>query len=430
MKFAKKFATLSLLLALTTTANAALNQDWIKQSSQPDSDYNTGVSTDNSGNSYVTGNYNDRTTRGNPDAVENYIYKYNANGNLQWARKVNTLGDDISTGISTDSSGNSYITGFSDGYNANHGRTRTFLSKIDTYGYTTWTRQLSSRGSDISTDVSIDNNGNSYITGYTDGDLDGTNAGGYDAFIAKYNTHGNLAWTKQLGTSGNDVSNDIATDNSGNSYITGNTDDTNTGRRNAFIAKYDTNGNFAWKKQLDSARGSSSKGIATDNSGNSYITGYINDGTNPGDHVSAFIAKYDTNGDLAWTKQLGSSSTDNSNGVSIDNSGNIYITGYTFGDLDGTNAGDADAFISLFNTDGDLLWTEQFGSSSSDFARSISADSLGNIFVAGYTDSNSGDPNWGDRDAFLVKFTVPEPTSLALLTLPLLALTKRNRKTK
>ena len=64
---------------------------------------------------------------------------------------------------------------------------------------------------------------------------------------------------------------------------------------------------------------------------------------------------------VLWTEQLGTSSDDESRGVSADGLGNVYMTGYTQGNLGGTNAGDKDAFLSKYDDDGTLLWTQQLG---------------------------------------------------------------------
>ena len=67
---------------------------------------------------------------------------------------------------------------------------------------------------------------------------------------------------------------------------------------------------------------------------------------------------------IEWIRQLGTSSTDESNGVSADGLGNVYISGYTNGSLGGPNAGNEDAFVSKYDAAGTLQWTRQLGTSS------------------------------------------------------------------
>ena len=157
---------------------------------------------------------------------------------------------------------------------------------------------MGSTGSDIAYSVAIDSNNNVYITGYTYGSLYGTNAGNVDAFLVKYDSTGIKVWTRQLGTTGEDIAYRVAIDSNNNVYITG------------------------------------------------YTQGSLH-GSNAGS-FDAFLAKYDSTGTKVWTRQLGSTAADFANSVAIDSNNNVYITGSTAGSLDGTNAGDRDAFLAKY----------------------------------------------------------------------------------
>jgi len=97
-------------------------------------------------------------------------------------------------------------------------------------------------------------------------------------------------------------------------------------------------------------------GVATDSSGNVYVTGGTKgglDGNTSAGNTDLFVVKYNSSGTKQWTKQLGTSSTDLANGVATDPSGNVYVTGGTYGGLDGnTNAGNADLFVVKYNSSG------------------------------------------------------------------------------
>jgi hypothetical protein len=127
--------------------------------------------------------------------------------------------------------------------------------------------------------IAVDSGGNSYITGHTEGNLDGhMNQGSYDSFIAKYDTNGNKQWVRLLGTSLYDYGKDIAVDSGGNSCIAGNTEgdldgQLNTGSHDIFAAKYDTNGNKQWVILLGTSLSDFGEGMAIDPYGSSYITG-------------------------------------------------------------------------------------------------------------------------------------------------------------
>jgi len=107
-----------------------------------------------------------------------------------------------------------------------------------------------------------------------------------------------------------------------------------------------------------------------------------------------------------WTKQLGTSSNDYGIGVTTDSLGYIYVTGFTYGDLDGnTNSGWDDIFLVKFNSSGTKQWTKQLGTSSDDEGNGVTTDSSGNIYVTGYTNGGlDGNTNSGSYDIFIVKY--------------------------
>jgi hypothetical protein len=207
----------------------------------------------------------------------------------------------------------------------------------------------------------VDGSGNIYVAGYTTGNLDGEiNAGGYDAFLAMYDPTGAWQWTKLLGTAGDDYANGVAVDVSGYIYVTGPTSgaldgETNAGGYDAFLAKYDSSGNKQWTKLLGTAAPDDATGVAVDGSGNIYVTGStdgnLNGNTNAGPS-DVFLARYDSLGGRLWTKLLGSSSGDYPLGIAV-GGGYIYVTGLTSGNLDGnTNAGDTDIFLVKYSPGG------------------------------------------------------------------------------
>jgi hypothetical protein len=289
-----------------------------------------------------------------------------------------------------------------------------------------WSRQLGTSVDDQGWSVAVSGAGNVYISGQTYGNLGGTNAGSNDAFVTKCDGTGNPLWSRQVGTAAGDYSNSVAVDKSGNAYLCGSTygslGGTNAGAWDAFVTKYDNDGNRVWSRQLGSSGNDFGKSVAVDASGNVFIRGSA-DGTLPAPSTGtgqAFLAKYNSSGSLLWSRQLGGPAVwAESRSVAIDASGNAYISGGTFAYLGGPIIGSGDAFLSKFDGSGNLLWSTQIGSpSNADDSRSVAVDASGNAYISGYTLNSIAGPNAGGYDAFLIKYAaVPEPMTLVLLAI-------------
>ena len=317
-----------------------------------------------------------------------------------WTSQLGPPQEDGSADIAVDGSGNSYITGWTAGDlgGPNQGGTDAFIAMCDSGGTVQWTRQIGSSESDGGNGIAVDADGNSYITGWTAGDLGGPNQGGMDAFVANCDSGGTVQWTSQIGSSELDAGNGIAVDAGGNSYITG---PTLGDLGNSLIAKYDSGGTMQWARLIVSADAAD---IALDAGGSIYITGNTDGdlgGPNEGG-TDAFIVKRDSDGSTQWARQIGTSGSDFGYGIAVDASGDIYITGSTRGDLGAPNQGGRDAFIVKYDGGGTVQWTRQIGTSGSDLGYGIAVDASGNIYIAGETEGDLGGPNQGLLDAFIV----------------------------
>ncbi|MCZ8047043.1 MAG: SBBP repeat-containing protein [Microcystis sp. LE19-41.2A] len=373
-------------------------------------DSGSGVSSDSYGNIYVTG-YTNGSLPGNTNFGNNdfFVAKYDVYGNRLWVKQFGSAYSDYATGISSESSGNTYVSGRTEGGED------AFVAKYNANGNQLWMAQFGTSGYDSATGVSSDGSGNVYVSGYTDGSFPSyTNLGSYDAFVAKYDTSGNPVWVKQFSTSSHDYAEGISSDSNGNVYVSGKTFGsflgyTNLGLYDAFVAKYDGNGNQLWLRQFGTSGDDEITGISSDSSNNVYVTGSTKGGlpgySNLGSY-DAFVAKYDGNGNQLWLRQFGTSGNDEITGISRDIDNNVYVTGYTTGSLPGNiSAGGSDAFVAKYNANGTLNWVRQFGTSAADSANGIRIDSSGNVYVTGDTSGGlPGNSNSGSSDAFVVGF--------------------------
>ena len=408
------------------------------------------IKTDNSGNCYVTGYFSGTATFGTTQITsygefDIFIAKYDANGNFQWVQKAGGTDYDIGLGISIDSSGNCYVTGhfygtatFGTTQITSYGGEDIFIAKYDANGNFQWVQKAGGASNERGFGISADNSGNCYVTGYftgtaTFGTTQITSYGGDDIFIAKYDTNGNLQWVQKAGGTDYDYGLDISTDNSGNYYVTGyfrdmatfgTTQISSSGEYDIFIAKYDTNGNFQWVQKAGGINSDYVCGISTDNSGNCYVTGYFTGtatfGTTQitsygGDDI--FIAKYDANGNFQWVQKAGGTSNEIGFGISADNSGNCYVTGYftgtaTFGTTQITSYGGDDIFIAKYDANGNFQWVQKVGGIDSDYGYDISTDNEGNCYVTGsYYYATFGNIILNSSGGFITKLV---PTTLEI----------------
>jgi hypothetical protein len=284
------------------------------------------------------------------------------------------------------------------------------------FGMAPWTRQIGSPAYDEARAVRLDSHGNVFAVGYTEGGLDGnTLAGTSDLFAVKYQPSGARLWTRQLGVAGTSTTGlSAAVDSSGNLYVAGECGgdfdgNTSNGSSDIVLVKFDPTGTKLWSKQYGTASDDHLGGIAIDADDHLYLSGWSR-GVFPGQTSAGaediVVLKLDTDGNVQWIRETGSSQTDEPTSIAVDGDGNVLVAGYTTGVLNGPgNAGTFDMFVAKFDPSGTYLWARQLGTPGIDNAAAVTADSSGNVYVAGYTyGSLDGHPNQGSIDGFVVKY--------------------------
>mgnify|MGYP001549565312 CR=1 FL=1 len=272
-----------------------------------------------------------------------------------------------------------------------------------------WAGRYGSAGNEIGLAVAVDDSGNLYVTGTFSGDLDlgkgqKTSAGSDDVFVASYDNKGALRWFTPIGGSGTDKGNDIAVDNKGKVFVTGQFRDTvdfgsgpvkAEGDSDIFVVGLDAaSGAISWSHTYGGNTNDYGLGVATDGNGGVYVVGEFNKTLTAGSAtltsnggLDVFLAKFADDGTLAWAKGFGGDDDDRGFGIAVDASGNSYITGYYFGnaELGGTkqkNRGGADAFVASYDKDGTHRWSTSFGGTQND--RGVRAEVHGEtLYVTG-----------------------------------------------
>jgi len=345
---------------------------WVRRYNGPSDsrDVALRLAVDDSGNVYVAG--------GSDSAyVSDYaIIKYNTNGEILWVRRYNGPDDDEdwAGALKVDKSQNVYVTGFSKG-NATDEDYATI--KYAPNGDTLWVRRYNSptNGSDIATALAVDDSGNVYVTGRSSGS--GTSD---DYATIKYAPNGDTLWVRRYNspTNGSDIATALAVDNSGNVYVTG---------YSGFYPyyyyatiKYASNGDTLWVRAYGGPVGeyNLASALALDGSGNVYVTG-VSDGGPSDDYATI---KYAPNGDTLWVRRYNGPGnfTDAALALAVDDSGNVYVTGASYGVFD-------DFATIKYAPDGDSLWVRRYNgpANSNDAANNLRVDASGNVYVTGYS---------------------------------------------
>jgi hypothetical protein len=292
-----------------------------------------------------------------------------------WVRRYSGpgIGSNYAYALAVDRSGNVYVTGASDGI-----ETSSDLATIKYYpnGDTAWVRRYNGPGNnyDYANAIAVDDSGCVYVTGSS---YDSTTDNDY--LTIKYLPNGDTAWVRRYNgpSSQVDDANAIAVDDSGNVYVTGNSYDYATNYDYATI-KYYPDGDTAWVRRYDDPENGSDEAYALtiDDSGNVYLTGNMN-----GDYGTI---KYYTNGDAAWVRRYNGPVNQASfaKAIAIDGTGNVYVTGYSFG-----NGNYEDYATVKYDPSGNELWVRRYNelSYTHDAACALAVDDSNNVYVTGST---------------------------------------------
>ncbi|OWP63862.1 hypothetical protein CDA63_06525 [Hymenobacter amundsenii] len=418
---------------------------WAKSGGGADDSQGLDVAIDAFNNAYVLGSFSGKanfenitlTSQGNYDL---YLAKYNPAGQLIWIRQAGGLGDELPRGLTVDASGSAYITGcfgpitgvFNQNPVMNIGMltltggssfSEMFLAKYDSEGNVLWAKNtFSNNGSSGGNAIATDDKGNVYLTGNMASTsqfdqitfISGTSG---KLFLAKYNAQGIVQWIKgDLGTSADFTNSNLAVTSTGQIYLAGtyytgftlgNTTlpDPSLNGTDLYLAKFNTQGSPIWIKPIIGAGFERCNGLSLDLAENVIFAISFHEtishenrlftvkGPSTTSNSDALLFKYNSKGDLQWSKQLGGevtygpnsySDSDYISSISTDYKGNIYINASLVGmptltTSDGSST--RNNHMVCYCPSGIILWTRTTGAHISDIVVTSGGELLSTGFI-------------------------------------------------
>ena len=440
-------------LALVDSPQSSANDfQWVRQGGGYSEDYGLGIATDENGNVYSTGIFVGPAlfdqveltdTESNPD-FDIFVAKYDSSGDIQWARKAGGQFSDQGNGITSDASGNVYVTGFFRGSASfesetivSSGEVDVFIAKYSADGDLIWVRKAGGARSDAGYDIETDSGGNIYVSGtFYDTAMFGpisVSDLGFAGFLAKYDPSGEPVWVRKFGGPLSARAKKLAVDPSGNIVITGffqgsadfgPTTVQSAGEDNVFVAKYDNMGELIWVRAASGTGHDGGVGIATDQAGNIAVVGNITETTEFGNVAltskgpqDGFLVKLDPDGNVLWVRQI--ESAPYTTGVVFDGVGDMCVTGAFGGTVQFettsliSNYG-RDLFLAKYDSNGNFLNVLRVGDAQ---GHDIAIDTQGNALITGDAAGRSGALTFGDfqfsgrglEDFFIAKVRCGEP---------------------
>lgn len=465
------------VLFIAQLGNAQISSlNWVKQQGGPSTDDIKSIAVDQLGNVFTGGNFSG-TSNFDPSSTnfyltskgswEGFVSKLDMNGNFLWAFSIGSTLADYVYDVATDNNGNLYVSGAFQGtvdFDPNISNVTSltavasqdaFVAKYSPTGDLIWVKQIGGSSQQDAFSLIVDVTGDVYVTGTFYGTVDfdpgiGTYSltaqNAFDAFVLKLTSAGDFVWAKQLKGDSEISALDIQLASDGSVFVVGEFFDevdfdpsasvfsmtSSVGLRDAFILKLDNSGNFIWAKQIGGTGSVSGISISINTNNEFYLAGGfkgiadfdpnagINNLTSLGID-DAYLAKFDTDGNLLFVIQMGGLNRSDSRSVFATTNGQVYVAGYFEGILDltvgggpntVTSNGGNDIFIAHYLEDGSFVDVNSFGSIGSEVGFDIAVSNNGLVHLGGYfeetVDFNPGSVTttlsaFGSHDGFVIQ---------------------------
>ncbi|WP_375433976.1 SBBP repeat-containing protein [uncultured Hymenobacter sp.] len=351
---------------------------WEARYNGPDSGYDEAkdVAVDAAGNVAVTG----RSFNGSGQSDYATVKYAAGSGQQLWASRYNspTAGDEQAVSLAVDATGNVAVTGISN--TSSNDSDYATINYSATTGQLLWEARYSDaqaiNNDDQAKDIAVDGSGNVYVTGASAG-----SGSRYDYATIKYSASGAKLWEARYDGPGDsfDTALSLVVDAAGNVYVTG------TSNSDYATVKYSPSGQELWVARYNGPGNSMDdpKEVAVDAAGNVYVTGHsIGTGTS----YDYATIKYTPNGSQLWVARYNGAgaSNDQASALAVDATGNVYVTGASYGRFD---------YLTVkYSASGQPLWEAAYSGvgSGNGLATDVAVDASGNVLVTGQSIGTTG----------------------------------------
>jgi Beta-propeller repeat len=331
-------------------------QLWTRQLGTAEADYGYRISANHLDELFVAGSTAGAFVPGAPYAgtPDSALVGFSKTGSILWKEQLGTAGAEGPVAISTDAEGNLYVAGSTNGDFAVPEAIPPSPSPGAVPFVAKYSPSLEQEWIITGTDPGL------YVVSATGAGGDTILAegreGGARVLVTKLSSAGQKVWSQEFSSGTEELVRHVAIDGLGNAFVVGDTYgvladdfDSNDSGDDLFIVKYSPEGALLWARQFGDDSGATAQGATTDRNGNVYIVG-LTEGNLDGNHPDSItddvvVAKYSPDGEQLWLRQYGTAADERATAVAADAQGYVYVTGYTAGDLFGTNAGEDDAFL-------------------------------------------------------------------------------------
>jgi hypothetical protein len=335
-----------------------------------------------------------------------YLIKTDSNGNLQWSRTFGGSKIDWGESVYQTADGGYIVVGEANSFGVNG--SDVYLIKTDPDGNLLWNRTFGGENYDWGESVQQTADGGYIIVGVTNS----FGAGSSGVYLIKTDSNGNMQWSKTFGGTRHDRGESIQQTSDGGYIIAGYTDSFGSGGYDVYLIKTDSSGNIQWNRTLGGGGDDKGYSVQQTSDGGYIIAGYTN--SSGSGKRDVYLIKTDSNGNMQWSRTFGGSGDDTGWSVYQTSDGGYIIVGVT----NSFGAGRNDVYLIKTDSNGNLQWSKTLGSSEDDVGFSVQQTDDGGYIIAGGTNSSKA-----GYDVWLIKLksSSGRKTS-AVFPLPLIAL--------